>query len=1211
MKRYCLLPVLAVFLAACSSPVLDWIETPAETQTQPVLMSDKAITGFTFGIPGETDVIQAVPHSRADGKIPITVVLPQGKAKNNLSPSDITFIGKSVTPLSDGTDFSSPVTYRVYAWDGSYQDYEVEVLVKNPQSAEIVWFDLELPGGGSLMAKGTVVEGSDGQPGDIILHVPSETDLGKPLTAKIVQTGTIEGPGVTVENSGATTVTLSGDFSEPQIYTVTAEDTSQKSYTVMVFKDKSNVKEITEFSFGEFGGAVLIAAEPQYNGKYPVVAMVPGSPSASLSSLAFTVAYKGAEIEGPSVQHSRTTDFSVPVSLSGQGQDFSVPVTYRVTAEDGTSREYEVTVMSDLDAKQITGFYFSFPAAQGMQGPAGIIDEAAKTIAVTVPAGTDLRSLAPAIYHTGASISPISGEPRDFTGPVRYTVTARNDTTAVYTVSVFVAKKSDKAITALDFDEVSGETVVIGGAPGAGGQIPIVVTVPHKADLDPAALTPALTFTGKTISGPAILKTNSHQDTAVPDTATADGTVDFTTDSPTYTVTAEDGSAQAYSVTVVKTADPGLDGTSDLASIDGFYFNNPMAAGVIDQDNQTIAVTVPYGTDVTNLIPTIYFTGNTVATGSVADTGHAPTTEQVGSVTVTKPFMSSPAFIAANFTAPVQYTVTPLSQKPEHAKTYTVTVTRGAEPPASDVRAITFFTFKGVSDTGTTAAISTVPDASGKYPVEVIVPDKDEEGKSIELGLLTPIILYKGASIDGPGKGTDWAIKKISPDPEITGVVGSTTANFTDPQTYTVTAANGGSSQYIVTVRVDDNHVKEITDFRFSNPVAIGVIDQDAKTITVTVPSGTNLSSLSPIVYYKGVSLDPVSGRAVDFSSPVTYTVTARDGTVQPYRVRVIPKLSAAKEITAVSFLKAGVIETVIGSLPSAGGLIPVSITVSAQTDIRALSPVITHTGVSIIPPGGAPQTDKPFTDGARDFRVPQVYTVTAEDGSVKDYAVSVHAAGEGAKSITGFVFKSVQVGSGIVSVVGQINQETHTIEVRVPLAAATLTLAPTITYLGAELKYKEGTDSQTTSQVDKNTKPTGQSDTFTDGPRNFELSLDRYYVVEAVDGSTLEYTVKVSKIPEVTVRYESLKDDKFITDSFDQLAGLLTVTIDTSGGTKYEAPYAWYVNGVQQNVSTSQSTLVIKTADFKPGEHQVTVSATKKADGKHYTNIVYFLVRE
>ncbi|MDR3172632.1 MAG: leucine-rich repeat protein, partial [Treponema sp.] len=89
---------------------------------------------------------------------------------------------------------------------------------------------------------------------------------------------------------------------------------------------------------------------------------------------------------------------------------------------------------SSPSAKEITAFSFASPAA------AGTIDQANRTVTVTVPSGTNMKSLAPSIIHSGAFISPASGVPQDFYKagftPVVYTVTAGDGSTALWTVTV-------------------------------------------------------------------------------------------------------------------------------------------------------------------------------------------------------------------------------------------------------------------------------------------------------------------------------------------------------------------------------------------------------------------------------------------------------------------------------------------------------------------------------------------------------------------------------------------------------------------------------------------------------------------------------------------------------------------------------------------------------------------------------------------------------
>jgi outer membrane protein assembly factor BamB len=87
---------------------------------------------------------------------------------------------------------------------------------------------------------------------------------------------------------------------------------------------------------------------------------------------------------------------------------------------------------------------------------------------------------------------------------------------------------------------------------------------------------------------------------------------------------------------------------------------------------------------------------------------------------------------------------------------------------------------------------------------------------------------------------------------------------------------------------------KAITAFSFTSPAATGTIDETGKTILMNLPSGTNVTSLVATFTTTGKSVTvgstvQVSGvTQVDFTSPVTYTVNAADGSTQNYTVTVI-----------------------------------------------------------------------------------------------------------------------------------------------------------------------------------------------------------------------------------------------------------------------------------------------------------------------------------
>ena len=85
------------------------------------------------------------------------------------------------------------------------------------------------------------------------------------------------------------------------------------------------------------------------------------------------------------------------------------------------------------------------------------------------------------------------------------------------------------------------------------------------------------------------------------------------------------------------------------------------------------------------------------------------------------------------------------------------------------------------------------------------------------------------------------------------------------------------------------NTIKAITVFNLNGltPAVTGTIDEAAKTVTLIVDQGTDVTALVPTITITGETVSPLSGVAQDFTSPVTYTVTADDGSTQDYVVTV------------------------------------------------------------------------------------------------------------------------------------------------------------------------------------------------------------------------------------------------------------------------------------------------------------------------------------
>jgi hypothetical protein len=347
-------------------------------------------------------------------------------------------------------------------------------------------------------------------------------------------------------------------------------------------------------------------------------------------------------------------------------------------------------------------------------------------------------------------------------------------------------------------------------------------------------------------------------------------------------------------------------------------------------------------------------------------------------------------------------------------------------------------------------------------------------------------------------------------------------------------------------------------------------------------------------VYFKGISVKPGSSSMNNFTGPVIYTVTGRNGSVRPYTVTVKLTPSGTKDITRFSFPEIANTQTIIGAVPDADGSYPIAVSVPAGTVLSSLTPDISYTGVSINPPKGSSGV----------FNTPQEYTVSAEDGTAKTYKVTVYVSDNNAKLITSFIFDDVPLfnddappkQTGAVRSVGSIDQSAHTVTVVVPAAANVSGMRPTLTYIGKSITGPAGGD-QTANP-------------FRDGTQNF--SGPQTYTVKDQNGNAQPYIVTVLRQSAAKVRFEGEIDRSFIAgNTFDQSTGIVTVTANDDANTGIAPPYEWYVDGFKQTVSTAEPTFTLNAGDgaFTPGRHEIMLSGKK--DGLHYTNKIYFVVSE
>ncbi|RZT96527.1 surface protein [Ancylomarina subtilis] len=217
----------------------------------------------------------------------------------------------------------------------------------------------------------------------------------------------------------------------------------------------------------------------------------------------------------------------------------------------------------------------------------------------------------------------------------------------------------------------------------------------------------------------------------------------------------------------------------------------------------------------------------------------------------TRAKVSPASNVATDFTKPVNYTVT---AEDGTTKTYVFTVTLGA----NDEKTISSFTFEELSPIVSATINETNATISAKVPFDT------------DVTTLTPTIIIS-------------ANATINPE-------SNTAKDFTKPVTYTLTAEDGTTKTYIVTVILGANDEKAISSFIFEglNPKVSATIDETGSTITAKVPMGTNLTLTPIIAISENATISPASGTAIDFTKPVNYTVTAEDGTTKTYVINVI-----------------------------------------------------------------------------------------------------------------------------------------------------------------------------------------------------------------------------------------------------------------------------------------------------------------------------------
>lgn len=263
-------------------------------------------------------------------------------------------------------------------------------------------------------------------------------------------------------------------------------------------------------------------------------------------------------------------------------------------------------------------------------------------------------------------------------------------------------------------------------------------------------------------------------------------------------------------------------------------------------------------------------------------------------------------------------------------------------------------------------AFGSINQTSGK--INVILPT------GTNLNNLSPVFVATGPNVTVIGK------------PQYSGI---STQNFESDLTYVVHASNFATKNYLVHVSTSTQHGDGyFTNFNIlaNNNILNGVIS--GTNINVQVPFNANLTSLISSYEYIGRSVRVGTTKQINnitinnFSSPVTYKITAEDGSFTNYTVNVSKYAANVANMLNFSII------TNNGTYPCS--IVSTNITCGIPPSIPATSLVaLWSTSGSQVIVGSTSQISGLTSNN---FNSPVTYTIKSPDNSVtKNYTVTVN----------------------------------------------------------------------------------------------------------------------------------------------------------------------------------------------------------------------------
>lgn len=665
---------------------------------------------------------------------------------------------------------------------------------------------------------------------------------------------------------------------------------------------------------------------------------------------------------------SGSSNVSVDASGKVTGLAEGTAVVRATSVSDPTKyAECNVTVTVS-DEKRITDFAFRTSVSQSVYSYVyGTIDDVGGTISVGLPLGTPVTNLIAYYTTTGASVS-VKGMPQasgvtsnDFTNPVVYTVTADNGTTKNYTVTVSTRSADAKEITSFAFPGLASSPVGI----IEGNHIHVIV--PYGTAIN--NLTPVFNYTG------ASILVNGASQTSGVSAQNFENTV-------TYDVYADNHSVRKYQVNVHKMSSATAENLAYMKPVTASSFytspsNSPTTVLVDGNPNTTLR---RLSTDV---LPN-YFE---IDLQKETDFNKIVIKEVPrGGDNRTWAFSLYCSNDLANWTK--------ISAGTRIGARLEVTF------PTRTARYVRFMVdLEDGTDLATFGELEIYKDLKPAAGMEELPPRSMDIGSRI--GLSARVLPIEA------DQGVMWS--SLHPDIAAVDKNGTVTALSNGTAQIKATSIANPSYYKICTVTVSSqlSTQKDITEFKLNtSPVAMGTIQGNH--IYINVAAGTNITNVAAAFKITGATVKvggvvQVSGQTNNnFASPVTYTVTAADGTTQDYTVTV-RTVASTKDITGFGFnqlnpavpgtVKSSIAERAVtqiaGDIYTIEDIYDSSITliVPASTNLTSLVATFVSNGQRVSVNG----VEQVSGQTANDFSSPVRYKVEAQDGSYREYIVKVY----------------------------------------------------------------------------------------------------------------------------------------------------------------------------------------------------------------------------